>query len=39
MPPKIKIDDLIEALLDVRVQEALAKNMSSSLSLMIEETL
>jgi len=39
MPPKIKIDDLIKALLEVRVQEALAKNRSSLLSLMIKETL
>lgn len=39
MPPKIKTDDIIEALLDPKVQEALSANMSSSLALMIDEIL
>ena len=34
-----KIDELIEALLDQRVQEALAANTSGSLALMVEELL
>lgn len=39
MPPKSKPDDIIEALLDKRVQDAITSNLSSSLNLMIEEIL
>ena len=36
---KIKPEDLIEAMLDKRVQDAIAANTSGSLALMIEKLL
>jgi regulator of replication initiation timing len=39
MPPKLKPDDFVEALLDSRVVDALAKALSPLISLTIEESL
>jgi len=36
---KIKPEDLVEAMLDKRVQDAMAANTSGSLALMVEELL
>jgi len=39
MPPKVKVDDVIEALHDKKVQDVIASNMTTTLSLMVEKLL
>ena len=39
MPIKLKTEDIIDALLDPRVQDAIASNTSSSISQMVEQLL